>query len=176
MLKDGSGNAVVFDATESRTLNYNSTIPEYPTEAGYKVSDAVLKSLPAFSVDGIISGMSINGGSTADRMYAYIELLKSFYFDARILTYYSGGGSVDGRRRAIKNLIIETLSLPEEASFGKAVQVQMTFKQMQFPSAATAAFSVSSEYDLGGNSRAIGDANYVEAAPNDRFNVSGLFD
>lgn len=147
---------VYFDAVTTRTLNYMSTVPEYPTEAGYKVSDAVIAGLPSVEIDGVLSMMSTRANSDVSIMaQAALGKLREFYFGANLLTYVYGGGAVNPYQKRIKNLVIESLSFPEEASYGKAIQVRMSLKQMQFPKEAIGAFTVGeATYDLGGSSNA----------------------
>lgn len=160
-LKSSAGDIVVFDAVTSRTLNYQSTVPEYPTEAGFNVSDAVLKGLPTFDIEAVLSGMSLisTPGSGMADMQSAAEMLQKFYFDAELLEFNPSVNLGKNYGRKVKNLIIESLSFPEESTFGKAYQVRITFKQMQFPVAATAVFYVTDDYDLGGTSRSASNGN-----------------
>lgn len=136
---------VVFDACEVVSQDFSATVPEYPTEAGNKVSDSVLKHLPGLVLSGVITAMSLDrgGAHSEEDLESLKDNLKALYASAELCTVYSGIA-------AYGSLIIQDLSIKRDNSFGRAYSVDMTLKQMVFPSATVAKFSTSESYPYSG--------------------------
>lgn len=157
----GVFDSVYFDSFEAFSAEYSATVPEYPTEAGNKVSDAVLKSLPHFSGSGVISGMSMyaDGCHSESEMLAACERLRQMYAEAKLVGLYVAGSHY------ISDLIIESLSIKRDNSMSRAVTIDVSFKQMKFPQATIAKFYTGEDYAYSGTTGHIaGQQEYMLGA------------
>lgn len=136
-----SGTRIVFDQIEDINFDERATVPEYPTEAGFKVSDAVQKSLPALSVSGMISAHSLmdGGAQNINALETIIYNLRELYKTSEICTFYQY------TEKSYGNLIIESLSIQKSTEVKDAYTIDLELKQMSFPVATIAKFYTTEE-------------------------------
>lgn len=156
-IKSESKTTIYFDALETFSRDFSAATPEYPTEAGNKVSDAVLKSLPQVSASGLISAnsLTIYGAQNQSQLEKVIDNLIGIYTRAELCKLYVGLTVVD-------NLIISSLSIRRSSSTGYAYEVDITFKKMIFPVATVAKFYLPETNTYSGETKSYKD---VEKLP-----------
>ncbi len=139
-----SGTQILFDLVEDVGLSLESTVPEYPTEAGNKVSDAVLKSLPTINLNGVMTAYSMadGGAHSVGSLENLKEALKSIYSSSELCQLIYG-------RSSYPNLEIQSMNIGKRNDLKHGYNVEITFKQMVFPYAVTTQFYTDTSYFTG---------------------------
>lgn len=145
--KPASLGSLEFDAIVSRSETMDADIPEYPTEAGYSVSDNVCLKALTLDVEAIISNTPVTWSDehspSQSRVETMCDELRKLWKAKEILTFTAGSD-------VYENMCIESLTLPRKAENGSSVYVSFSMKQVTITSTDTAAISIS--YARGGKS------------------------
>lgn len=126
-------NGIAFDATMERSRTYNSDVPTYPVEKGFKVSDAVLKNPMEITLKAVITEMPLSLAyfKVGTNIFRYsrnvsgiLKQLVDLYYAAEPVTLVTNSGTYH-------SLVIQTLTIPETTEMVNAVEISMTLKQVR---------------------------------------------
>ena len=127
---------IVFDQVDDIGSDERSSVPEYPTESGFKVSDATLKSLPSLTITGMLTAHSLasGGAHSITELEKVVYNLRELYRRSELCSFYQYN------LKAYNNLIIEALSIKKTSEAMDSYTFDIEFKQMSFPVASIAKF------------------------------------
>ena len=144
-------NGIRFDAIITRDRSYEADVPEYPVEDGFSVSDSILKKPFQLNVTAFISDTPVTWkkefGKTSGRLQKTLKQLENLYFSGQIVTFTTSS-------KVYSSMAITSLTIPETAEMGNAVEVQFTLKQVRVTKAKTT--TIPSSYGLSGTTGASG--------------------
>lgn len=147
-------NGIKFDAIITRDRSYEADVPEYPVEDGFYVSDAILKKPYQLNVTAFISDTPVTWrkelGRTKGRLQRTLNQLEKLYFSGQVVTFVTSS-------KVYSSMAITSLTVPETAEMGNAVEVQFTLKQIRVTKAKTV--TIPSSYGLSGTTGASGGAS-----------------
>ena len=135
---------IYFDAIIKRERTYESDVPEYPTEEGFYVSDAVMKKPLVLSVTAFISDTPVTWKQLRqkNRVSVTIKKLENLYFASKPVKFATSN-------KSYPDMVISSLTIPETEDMANAVEISLTLKQIRVVKAKTS--SIPSSYGLGGN-------------------------
>lgn len=110
--------------------DYQSQVPDHPTEEGYFVHDHVINEPMTLQMTVFITPTPVTwsdrfGGSSETRITDAIETLKEIRRKREPITIVSSSGV------AYENMILESMSLPRNATDGYSLTVPLTFKEIR---------------------------------------------
>lgn len=128
-----SVNGIEFDALISENRGYEATVPEYPVETGFVVSDAIILgaetlNMVLFVTDTPVTWRSHAGQGHADQVCNELEGL---YYAAESVTVVTTD-------KVYTNMAIESIGFSKSTEIGYAKEVQVAFRKIRVTSAKTA--------------------------------------
>lgn len=137
---------IEFDALIEDSTDYTATVPEYPIDAGYSVSDNVALEPVRFKATLYVSATPVTWlrrhGSGMQRVENICNQLINIYERKELV-------SVTTPFRSYSNMIIKSLSIRNTAQSGYAREIPVEFTQVTVTSAKAA--SVPAEYERAGS-------------------------
>lgn len=129
-----SVNGIEFDALISSTHTMNATVPEYPIETGFVVSDAIILNpeqleMVLFVTNTPVTWYSIHGND-ASRVESIINQLKELYYTAEPVTIITTDATYT-------DMAIESLSDNKSTEIGYAREIPISFKKIRVTTAKT---------------------------------------
>ena len=139
-------NGIEFDVLISRTESLEATVPSYPTEKGYQVSDSIIVSplsleVTVFVTDTPVTWKQRFGERRSAK--AVCDELKRLFFSKQLVTLRTSD-------ETYTNMGITSISLPRTAENGKAYEIPIRLQEVPTTEAKTVAITVS--YSRGGGS------------------------
>lgn len=127
-----SVNGIEFDALISENRGYEATVPEYPVETGFVVSDAIILgaetlNMVLFVTDTPVTWRSHAGQGHADQVCNELEEL---YYTAESVTVVTTD-------KVYTNMAIENIGFSKSTEIGYAKEVQIAFRKIRVTSAKT---------------------------------------
>ena len=121
-----------FDALISENRGYEATVPEYPVETGFVVSDAIILgaetlNMVLFVTDTPVTWRSHAGQGHADQVCNELEEL---YYTAEPVTVVTTD-------KVYTNMAIENIGFSKSTEIGYAKEVQIAFRKIRVTSAKT---------------------------------------
>jgi hypothetical protein len=126
-----------FDALIDETLDLQADIPDYPTEAGFSIHDAIITSpvrldVTVYLTDTPVTWRQRFGKRRAADMALRLEQL---FFERKPVTFYTS-------HRVYENMGIESIYIPRTPETGGgAFEVSMTLKQIRTTTAKAVALA-----------------------------------
>jgi len=162
-------NGIEFDALLSVNRGLEATVPQYPVEEGYSVSDAVLLGAESLSMTLLLSPTPVTWhsrhGSGIGRVDAAIKQLEALYFTRSPV-------SVSTAQSSYSEMAIENLAINRREELGATVEIQISFKKIRVTTAATT--TIPEAYGRSGATKAaVGTANLSAASAGGGTFVSG---
>lgn len=119
------GASATFDALLKTTESYSSTVPAYPTELGFDVSDTIIMDSPVLSMTLLLAKTPVtwrhrNG---SNRVEHHAAMLRNLYFQKAPCTIMTSD-------RCYSSMAIESLSIAKSEDLGYDKQVDITFKKI----------------------------------------------
>lgn len=134
-LQPVSINGIEFDALISSTEAYEASVPEYPVETGFTVSDTVILNAETLEMTLFLSNRPVTWarrfGASANRVGQVAGQLRELYFQKSLVTVSTGSGSYT-------NMAITSLSIPRTNSMMDAVEIPIKFKKVRVTASRTA--------------------------------------
>ena len=127
-----SVNGIEFDALISEDRGYEATVPEYPVETGFVVSDAIILNaetlnMVLFVTDTPVTWQSHAGQGHADQVCQELEEL---YYTAEPMTVVT-------TEKVYTDMAIEKIGISKSTEIGYAKEVQISFRKIRATSAKT---------------------------------------
>ena len=146
-----SVNGIEFDALISENRGYEATVPEYPVETGFVVSDAIILgaetlNMVLFVTDTPVTWRSHAGQGHADQVCNELEEL---YYTAEPVTVVTTD-------KVYTNMAIENIGFSKSTEIGYAKEVQIAFRKIRVTSAKTT--TIPDSYGSSGGSGGSGGA------------------
>lgn len=109
---------IELDVTASKDHTASSQITDHPVEAGYKVSDHVIKHAIEFSLEGVIP-TSINENKANE----YFDIFTSAWSNSKLITVVTS-------RHIYENMVIQSFGESTRGGEGKSLRFKLSFKQI----------------------------------------------
>lgn len=127
-----SVNGIEFDALMSEDRGHEATVPEYPVEDGFVVSDAIILgaetlNMVLFVTDTPVTWRSHAGQGHADQVCNELEEL---YYTAEPVTVVTTD-------KVYTNMAIENIGFSKSTEIGYAKEIQIAFRKIRVTSAKT---------------------------------------
>lgn len=128
--------SITLDVTLQERHNGKVVLTRFPIEEGMKPSDAAQLEPRTFGVDGIFTNLPLDETTQQERaggqfVSEMIDLLWSTLNAREAL-------SIDSTRRGrLENMVMTSLSMPDTADIGEAVQFSAEFTEVRFVSTQT---------------------------------------
>ena len=127
-----SVNGIEFDALMSEDRGHEATVPEYPVETGFVVSDAIILgadtlNMVLFATDTPVTWRGHAGQGHADQVCQQLEEL---YYTAEPVTVVTTD-------KVHTNMAIESIGIKKSTEIGYAKEVQIAFRKIRTTSAKT---------------------------------------
>lgn len=119
------GRYAVFDALMKSTDGYTSTVPSYPTEPGFQVSDSIIIDSPTLSMTLYLAKLPVTwkNSNGINRVEHHAAMLENLYFAKAVCT-------VSTTEKTYTNMAIESMSIVKSEELGYDKQVEITFKKI----------------------------------------------
>lgn len=119
------GRSAVFDALMKSTDGYSSTVPSYPTEPGFQVSDSIIIESPTLSMTLYLAKNPITwkNSNGINRVEHHVAMLENLYFAKSVCT-------VSTTEKTYTNMAIESMSITKSEELGYDKQVEISFKKI----------------------------------------------
>ena len=173
-LQPVSINGIEFDALISSTEAYEASVPEYPVETGFTVSDTVILNAETLEMTLFLSNRPVTWarrfGASANRVGQVTRQLRELYFQKSLVTVSTGSGSytnmaITSKFKKVRVTASRTAVIPD--SYGKSGATAAP--------AGTANTSAASTGASGGNEAAGGDAQGSSSVAYGIASKFGLF-
>lgn len=149
---------IEFDALIDETRSYESTVPEYPVEEGFSVSDAIIKSPEALTMTLFITDTPVTWrsrhGSGPGRVEQVCSQLEELYFKSVPVTVVTSD-------KTYTDMAIESISISKTAEIGYAREIPISFRKIRVTSLQTT--TIPASYGKSGETgAAAGTANTTQ--------------
>lgn len=119
---------IEFNALLEQVTNYENTIPEFPTEKGFTVEDAIINKpirleLVVYLVDTPVSWIE-KFGKIPNRTQKVLEELEKLYVKKTPVTVVT-------TQKVYKNMGIESMKIPSKVETGYAYEIPITLKEIK---------------------------------------------
>lgn len=118
---------VEFDALIDSEENYESEVPEYPTEKGFKVSDTIVLKATVLNMTLFVTDTPVTWkgrlGSGPGKTEAVVKRLKEMYFKKLPVEVVTSDA-------VYSNMAITSLSIKKTAEVGYAREIPISFKEI----------------------------------------------
>lgn len=127
-----SVNGIEFDALISEDRGYEATVPEYPVETGFVVSDAIILNAVALSMVLFVTDTPVTWQSHAGQGHAdqVCQELEELYYTAEPVTVVT-------TEKVFTDMAIERIGISKSTEIGYAKEVQISFRKIRVTSAKT---------------------------------------
>lgn len=119
------GRSAVFDALMKSTDGYSSTVPSYPTEPGFQVSDSIIIESPTLSMTLYLAKNPVTwrNSNGRNRVEHHAAMLENLYFAKSVCTVIT-------TEKTYTNMAIESMSITKSEELGYDKQVDISFKKI----------------------------------------------
>lgn len=134
---------IEFDVLISHSKTLEATVPTYPTEDGYSVTDSIIvgaKAIEAtvFITDTPVTWKSRFGGRTA---ISVIEALEELFFERKLVTFRTMDCTYT-------DMAITSITIPKTAEAGNSYEISIRLQEVTVTTATTV--TISDSYSRGG--------------------------
>lgn len=146
---------IEFDALIDSEEQYESEVPEYPTEKGFKVSDTIVLKATVLNLTLFVTDTPVTWksrlGSGPGKTEAVVKRLKDMYFGKQVVEVVTSD-------EVYPNMAITSLSIKKTAEVGYAREIPISLKEIVVTSTKTV--GIPSSYGKSGTTGAsAGTAN-----------------
>lgn len=138
---------IEFDSVLTKDEQLSAEVPDFATENGYSVSDAIIIKPTTLSVEAVVANRPVTWlsrhGSSSNRIADVTRQLRKIFVDRELVTYSANGDTWD-------NMAITSLNIPDDAESGDSIKVSFALKQVTVTRKQTALVTVS--FPRGGTS------------------------
>ena len=125
---------IEFDALIESTENYSASVPQYPIDEGYSVSDNVALEPMGLKMTLYVTATPVtwhsrHGGGEA-RVRQVCDQLLALYESRELISVVTGDGSYE-------NMVIKSISFKKSVSVGYAREIPVEFSQVTVTAART---------------------------------------
>ncbi len=121
-------NGIAFDALISENRDFAATVPQYPVEEGYSVSDSIILSSEALSMVLMITDTPVTwlrqNGSGPGRCEQMCSELEDLYYQHTPLTIVTSA-------KVYEDMAIESMSIGKSAENGYSREVSLSLKKIR---------------------------------------------
>lgn len=118
---------IEFDALIDSEENYESEVPEYPTEKGFKVSDTIVLKATVLNMTLFVTDTPVTWkgrlGSGPGKTEAVVKRLKEMYFKKLPVEVITSDA-------VYSNMAVTSLSIKKTAEVGYAREIPISFKEI----------------------------------------------
>lgn len=118
---------IEFDALIDSEENYESEVPEYPTEKGFKVSDTIVLKATVLNMTLFVTDTPVTWkgrlGSGPGKTEAVVKRLKEIYFKKLPVEVITSDA-------VYSNMAVTSLSIKKTAEVGYAREIPISFKEI----------------------------------------------
>lgn len=127
-----SVNGIEFDALMSEDRGHEATVPEYPVETGFVVSDAIILGAETLNMVLFVTDTPVTWRGHAGRGHAdqVCQQLEELYYTAEPVTVVTTD-------KVHTNMAIESIGIKKSTEIGYAKEVQIAFRKIRVTSAQT---------------------------------------
>lgn len=127
-----SVNGITFDALISSEHGLEASVPEYPVETGFVVSDAVILGSEKLSMVLFVTDTPVTWRNQAGMGHAEMvcQQVESLYYTAEPVTVVTTD-------RVYTNMAITSISISKSTEIGYAREIQASFQKIRITSAGT---------------------------------------
>jgi len=115
--------SLTVDATLSENHTYSSTVPQYPVDSGYSISDDIIQNPIILRINGIVSSASPTGDVSIYRADDALQSMLDIYNNREPITIVT---SV----RTYENMAMTNLDIPRDSNSGESFFFNATFQQI----------------------------------------------
>lgn len=127
-------NGLEFDALISEDRTLSSTVPEYPVENGYSVSDAIILSPELLSMTLFVTNTPVTWrnrhGISSARVQNVVKRLEQMYYNRTPVVIIT-------TEKIYYNMAIENIGLSKNIETGPSREIPISFKKINVTSAKT---------------------------------------
>lgn len=127
-------NDIEFDALITEEHTYEATVPEYATEEGFSVSDAVLLNAETLKLSLFITETPVTWvdrhGSGQDHVDEVCKQLEELYYAKEPVTVVTNSGTFN-------EMLIESITLTKSPDVGYAREIPISLKKLRVTKAET---------------------------------------
>lgn len=151
---------IEFDALIEQEEKYEADVPEYPTEAGYSVSDNIALKPETLSMTLFVTNTPVTWrerfGANIDRVDGIVKQLKDLYFSRKLVT-------VTTSESVYENMAITEISIRKSVEVGYAREIPIGLKKVIVTESKTT--TIPDSYGKSGTSEeAVGDASVTDGS------------
>lgn len=125
---------IEFDALIDSEEQYESEVPEYPTEKGFKVSDTIVLKATVLNLTLFVTDTPVTWknrlGSGPGKTEAVVKRLKDMYFGKQVVEVVTSD-------EVYPNMAITSLSIKKTAEVGYAREIPISLKEIVVTSTKT---------------------------------------
>lgn len=127
-----SVNGIEFDALISENRGYEATVPEYPVETGFVVSDAIILGAETLNMVLFLTDTPVTWRSHAGQGHTeqVCKELEELYYTAEPVTVVTTD-------KVYTDMAIENIGFSKSTEIGYAKEVQIAFRKIRVTSAKT---------------------------------------
>lgn len=127
-----NGKSVTFDALLKQTDGYDSTVPSYPVETGFNVSDTIIIDSPTLSMTLYLAKTPVTwkNRNGTNRVEQHVAMLENLYFQKALC-------SISTTEKSYANMAIESMSIVKSEELGYDKQVEISFRKIIVTSTKT---------------------------------------
>lgn len=127
-----NGRTATFDALMKSSDDYESTVPSFPIEAGYEVSDSIIIKSPALSMTLYLAKTPLTWARAngMNRVEQNVAMIENLYFQKATCV-------VDTTDKSYTDMAIEKMTIAKSEELGYDRQIDITFKKIIITSTKT---------------------------------------
>lgn len=129
-----SVNGIEFDVLMSSIETYETTVPDYPIETGFTISDTIILAPETLDMTLLVSDLPVTWagrfGTGAGRVDSVVQQLKDLYFQKELVT-------VSTSELTWTDMAIISISFSKTSELGFAREIPIKFKKVRTTSAET---------------------------------------
>lgn len=127
-------NGIEFDALIDQDVGFTATVPEYPVENGFSVSDAILLSAETLTMTLYLTNTPVTWyqrhGNDPGRVERVVKQLEELYFSKTPVTVVTSD-------ETFTNMGITALNIRKSVEVGYAREIPISFKKIRTTQATT---------------------------------------
>lgn len=135
-LQPVSVDGIEFDALISASESYEASVPEYPVETGFAVSDMIILAPETLEMTLFLSNRPVTWArrfkSSGDRVAEVVKRLKALYFQKKLVT-------VTTSSETYADMAIMSISFSKINSMMDAMEIPIKFKKVRVTASKTVA-------------------------------------
>lgn len=158
-LQPTSVDGIEFDALIDSSETYDATVPEYPVETGFTVSDTIIINADTLDMMLYLSNTPVTWGprfgNSSDRVQAIVDHLKELFFEKKLIT-------VTTSDQAYTDMSIINIAINKSLTVGYAREIPIKFQKVRITETQTT--TIPDSYGKSGTTEAAaGTANTTTA-------------